>query len=236
MSSPKFARLSPCLNSTEIDAGEEKSDSRSQKEGLAAHSIMPPHSVIADGTVFSKQFDEGLFEGTVSYFDPKNGHYRVVYLDGDAEDVSKADMRRLIAKDAKRKSLPLRQPEKAESAKGDSAVGDSDLMGCNTCYCRNGAVWVCSKPENHSGRCKVVMIMYGLNTEEELENTKHAPTDSSAATKQCQRNVRCSKDDGHPGKCLVVLTDSSNAHNLVFPEFADVLKKCPAAAALRVSL
>lgn len=45
------------------------------------------------GTKFMKQFDVGLFEGTVESYNQTLALYRIEYSDGDAEDMPLWDLR-----------------------------------------------------------------------------------------------------------------------------------------------
>lgn len=57
----------------------------------------PPHQQVHPiGTKISKVFDEGEFEGTVKSFNANTGWYRVVYEDGDKEDLDRGQLEALM--------------------------------------------------------------------------------------------------------------------------------------------
>ena len=68
----------------------------------------PQFKLIPNGTTFQNKFHvEGVgtsvFTGTVKSHNPETNHYRVVYTDGDSEDISSKQLRRLVERSAPKK-------------------------------------------------------------------------------------------------------------------------------------
>ena len=202
---------------------------------------MPPQEQIPDGTTFEKEFDVGFFTGTVSSFDEKTKQYRVFYEDGDAEDMTRGALKRLIAKTIKRQQPP--KPCSRKKRKNATAVLEekcepectesSAAAGCSTWYCAAGAVWMCPKVDKHEGRCTVVRVtnIPGFRLRPEDENKDSGPLDKPRALQgsnckelvglgdgdmstQCERNADCQRENKHNGRCKLV-------NNIVLTEWTN---------------
>ena len=67
-------------------------------------------TIVAPGTTFQKRFDVGVFTGTVHFYDPNTAHYRVLYPDGDLEDMTSIELRTLLGTKPEEPPKPAKKP------------------------------------------------------------------------------------------------------------------------------
>ena len=81
-------------------------------------------TIVAPGTTFQKRFDVGVFTGTIHYYDPNTAHYRVLYPDGDLEDMTSIELRTLLGTNAEEPPKPAKKPA-AKRVKSEKNVYQS---------------------------------------------------------------------------------------------------------------